>query len=84
MSYANLDELRFFVDDREEVAERILRTGASTTEVMVAIGLNEMKRDEALVPHTVAEQRIADVCCILRDSDDDAEELSLDDLEWVA
>ena len=84
MAYANLDELRFFLDDRDDVAERVHHTGASTTEVMVAIGLHETHRDANVVPQTVTQERIATVCSILREEDDAPVELSLEDVEWIA
>jgi hypothetical protein len=64
MANSNLDELRFFLNDRDDVAARVARTGATTTEVMQAVGMREA-HDEP-VPHTTGEYRIANVCEILR------------------
>jgi hypothetical protein len=83
MAAANLDELRFFLDDRDDLAERVRATGASTTEVMLAIGVHEHQLEAHVVPATLAEERVLDVCMIL-DQNDDVEELSLDDIQWLS
>ena len=77
MAAANLDELRFFLDDRDDLAERVRATGASTTEVMLAIGVHERQLESR-----VADERVLDVCMIL-DQNEDVEELSLDDIQWL-
>lgn len=41
MPAASLDELRFFLDDRDDIARQIHATGATTTQVMTAIGAHE-------------------------------------------
>jgi hypothetical protein len=64
MANPNLDELRFFLNDRDDVAAQVARTGATTTEVMQAVGMREAQ-DEP-VPHTTGEYRVATVCEILR------------------
>jgi hypothetical protein len=64
MANPNLDELRFFLNGRDDVAEQVARTGATTTEVMQAVGMREA-HDEP-VPHTTGEYRVANVCEILR------------------
>lgn len=63
-AHPNLDELRFFLDDRDDVAERVARLGATTTEVMQAVGLREA--NDELAPRTTGEYRVASVCEILR------------------
>ncbi|MEO8549946.1 MAG: hypothetical protein ABI678_08225 [Kofleriaceae bacterium] len=83
MAAANLDELRFFLDDRDDLAERVRATGASTTEVMLAIGVHENQLESRVVPATLADERVLDVCMIL-DQNDDVEELSLDDVQWLS
>ena len=67
MATPNLDELRFFLNDRDDVAEQVARIGATTTEVMQAVGIREA-HDEP-VPHTTGEYRVASVCEILRAAD---------------
>ena len=64
MPNPNLDELRFFLNGRDDVAEQVARIGATTTEVMQAVGIREA-HDEP-VPRTTAEYRVAHVCEILR------------------
>lgn len=80
---ANLDELKFFLDDRDDLAERVRATGASTTEVMLAIGVHERQLESRVVPATLADARVLDVCMIL-DQNEEVEELCLDDIQWVA
>jgi hypothetical protein len=82
MANTNLAELRFFLDDRDDLAARVYRTGATTTEVMKAVGLHESHHDTAIVARTTTEHRIADVCAILSEADDEIE-LSIDDIEYV-
>jgi hypothetical protein len=82
MANTNLAEIRFFLDDRDDVAARVYRTGATTTEVMKAVGLHELHGDTAIVTHTTAEHRISDVCAILSEADEEIE-LSIDDVEYV-
>jgi hypothetical protein len=83
MANTNLAELRFFLDDRDDVAARVYRTGASTTEVMKAVGLHEAHRDTEIVTRTTTEHRIANVCAILTEADEEEIELSIDDVEYV-
>jgi hypothetical protein len=82
MANTNLAELRFFLDDRDDVAARVYQTGATTTEVMKAVGLHESHGDTALVTRTTTEHRIANVCAILSEADEEIE-LSADDIEYV-
>ena len=82
MANTNLAELRFFLDDRDDVAARVYRTGATTSEVMKAVGLHESHRDTVIVKRTTTDHRIADVCAILSEADEEIE-LSIDDVEFV-
>ena len=82
MANSNLAELRFFLDDRDELAARVYRTGATTSEVMKAVGLHESHGDTAIVTRTTTEHRIADVCALLSEADDEIE-LTIDDVEYV-
>jgi hypothetical protein len=82
MANTNLAELRFFLDDRDDVAARVYQTGATTTEVMKAVGLHESQLDTAIVTRTTTEHRIANVCAILAEADEEIE-LSLDDVEFM-
>jgi len=76
---SNVDELRFFLDGREDLVERVRLTGASTTEVMAALGAVEADDVWTLVPATLADVRVLDVCTIL---EEDQIEL-IEDVELV-
>jgi hypothetical protein len=85
MSATNLDEVRFFLDDQADLAERVSATGATTTEVMAAIGIHEQHAEAHVVPTTPSRARMLDVCSILAESEDaDVEELADEDILWVA
>ena len=72
MPAASLDELRFFLDDRDDIAQRVQATGATTTQVMAAIGAHE----EGL---QVADAPVREVCAILEE-DEQAIEVDIDSL----
>lgn len=72
MPAASLDELRFFLDDRDDLAQRVQATGATTTQVMAAIGAHEQGVD-------VRTTGVRQVCAILEE-DDQAIEIDVDDL----
>lgn len=72
MSAASLDELRFFLDDRDDIAQRVQATGATTTQVMAAIGAHEL----GVAGRTTGVQAV----CAILDEDDQAIEIDVDDL----
>lgn len=78
MAAASLDELRFFLDDRDDIAQRVRATGATTTQVMAAIGVHE-EHVVVGMPATAAEAAVREVCMIL-DEEEQIVEVDLDDL----
>ncbi|HEY4183364.1 MAG TPA: hypothetical protein VGM90_41355 [Kofleriaceae bacterium] len=79
MAAASLDELRFFLDDRDDIAQRILETGATTTQVMAAIGAVEHGESMTSVP----DGQLHEVISIL-DEDYESIEIDVDDLMEAA
>jgi len=76
MPAASLDELRFFLDDRDDIAQRVQATGATTTQVMAAIGAHEQG---GVVPDAPAAAPVREVVAILEE-DEQAIEVEIDDL----
>jgi hypothetical protein len=76
---ANIDELRFFLDGREDLVERVRSTGATTTEVMAALTVVETDQTRTDPPATLAQTRVLVVCTIL---EEDRIEL-VEDIELV-
>ncbi|HEY4055442.1 MAG TPA: hypothetical protein VGM39_02500 [Kofleriaceae bacterium] len=79
MAAASLDELRFFLDDRDDIAQRIHATGATTTQVMAAIGAHEHGETLTSVP----DGRLHEVLSIL-DEEYESIEIDVDDLREAA
>ena len=79
MAAASLDELKFFLDDRDDIAQRVQATGATTTQVMAAIGAHEHGATVEDIPRSVSQLHVAQVCAILEE-DEQAIEITTDDL----
>ncbi|CAN5552223.1 hypothetical protein BH11MYX1_BH11MYX1_42100 [soil metagenome] len=75
MGTSNIDELRFFLDGREELAPHVQAIGATVTDLMVAMSAEECQRQMNL------SERAQEVCVLLEDA---PVELSADDLEEIA
>ena len=70
MPAASLDELRFFLDDRDDIAQRVQATGATTTQVMVAISAHEDGVVMTAAPTTVSQAHVQQICAILDEHKD--------------
>lgn len=79
MPAASLAELRFFLDDRDDIAQRVQATGATTTQLMAALGAHELGVDVANDPTAVTGSRVREVCAILAEDDQEIE-LGVEDL----
>lgn len=75
MAHANIDELRFFLDGREELAPHVQAVGATVTDLMQAISAQEYARVMQQPDH------VQEVCVLLEDAN--IQELDDDDLELV-
>lgn len=74
MAIANIDELRFFLDGREDLAPHVQAIGATVIDLMVAISAEECQRQMNL------SERAQEVCVLLEDS---PIELEVSDLEEI-
>ncbi|MFT3700159.1 MAG: hypothetical protein QM831_43840 [Kofleriaceae bacterium] len=71
---ANLDELRFFLSGREELAPQIQESGATVTDVIAAISAEDSPSAMHLSPRGQQVSRLLEEAVV---------ELSLDDLEPI-
>ena len=72
MPAASFDEIRFFLDDRDDVAHRVQDMGATTTQVMAAVGAHESHE-------VAADPFVREVCAIL-DEEEQATDIDVDTL----
>ena len=76
MAQANIDELRFFLDGREDLAPHVQAIGATVTDLMVAISAEDAAR---MMPMS---ERAQEVSALLEEHPAETE-LSADDVEVV-